>query len=235
MATTRRYKHIQHGSTDKGQQRIGGRCGNGDAGIADDRAEADAAGTNAGDDTHDACIERELQDDARSTCGSLGKGAHVCQRGAMQQDTQKKEQHDNTTQVEGASTESQMNNQIGETYQRHNPCQHLGMLHALSRCNIGFVGFDNGHVLFLQKGGVDCNHILLGVHEGVGDHDGHNNQRNDDQVVGIEDGTRDRNRAGKNPIGSLGEGFAGGGHGEGYRARQTGMPNHEATIGRSNK
>ena len=39
----------------------------------------------------------------------------------MKQHTQEKEQHDDAAQVERATTESQMDNQIGEAYQCYYP------------------------------------------------------------------------------------------------------------------
>ena len=100
MTTARRDKHIQHRSTEEGQQRIGSSIGNGDAGIAEDGAERDAAGTYASDNAHDARIEGELKDDACRALGGGGESTDIGQWGAMKQDSKKKEEHDDTAEVE---------------------------------------------------------------------------------------------------------------------------------------
>ena len=51
----------------------------------------------------------------------------------------------------------------------------------------------------------------------------------------VEDGLGYGHRTGKNPVGGLGEGFAGGGHSEGDGARKACMPHHETAVGRSDK
>ena len=107
------------------------------------------------------------------------------------------------------------------------------MLHALGGGDAGFVGPSHGHTLFFQQGRVHRHHIFLGVHEGVGDHDGHNDQSHNDQVVRLQYRLRNRHRTGEDAVGGFGEGLAGSGHGQGDRTRKTRMPHHKAAVGRS--
>ena len=51
----------------------------------------------------------------------------------------------------------------------------------------------------------------------------------------VEDGLGYRHRTGKNPVGGLGEGFAGSGHSEGDGTRKASMPHHETAVGRGDK
>ena len=51
----------------------------------------------------------------------------------------------------------------------------------------------------------------------------------------VENGLGYRHRTGKNPVGGLGKGFAGSGHGEGNGTRKTSMPHHETAVGRGDK
>lgn len=235
MAAAGRDEHIEDSSTEKSKQRIGGRCRDGDASIADDGTETDAAGADAGDDAHNASVERELENDARSARCRFAKGTDIGQGGAVEDDAQEEEKHDDGVEVERAAAQAQVNNEIGETEESDEPTEEMRTFEAVGRSGRKNGIGHSGRCVVGKEGWVDDEDITFGVHPSIDSSDGGNDGDDDGEIIGAEDGVRDRDWRRKDPIGSLSESIARGSHSKRDRAREAGMPDDEATIGRSDE
>ena len=83
-----------------------------DTGICRNCTQAQTARAYTRDDTHDTRVEGELQDDTRRPLGGYREGTHVRDGGAMQQETDKEEEHDDRPKVKHTMTHKQPDDEV---------------------------------------------------------------------------------------------------------------------------
>ena len=208
MAAARGDEHVEQRRTKECEQRVGHWRRDADAGIADNRSEADAALTDASDDAHDAGIERELQDDARRARRGLAESPYVGQWCAVEEDAEEEEYHDDGTEVEGSSPESQVEDNKREPQQRHQPGEQTAVLQPLGGRHLVLRNRRRGMRVFrlVEERGRDSDDLVTSwMHQRVDDSNGDYHQHHYANIDGMQYGLRDWERVDDGTAGGRGK------------------------------
>lgn len=234
LTATRGDEEVDDTGGQEGEHGEGHGVGNVDKEVGDDTSQTHAAGILNGHQTHDAGVERELEQDARSAAGGVADGVHILAQVAVGQDAQEQEDAVHDVQIEVEALLDEVVHNIDEAHDAHDGPQDLAVLDLLSG------GLDLVLAFFLvhQQVGINGDGVLpVGVHGVVDEGHGDQDDQAHNQVHGVENGL------GGGGVELLDHGTGGvlnhvavlAAQGQGNGAGQAGVPDHEARVGGGNE
>ena len=193
LSATRGNKDVHQPRTQETHQREGLFVGNLHTPLADGTRNGSTFGRKARHDSHNPCIKRKLQQDARTRRGSFRQRTHVLDRGLVQENAQHHEEHDDRIQIKISSLNKQGNAQIAQAQQDHQARKQATVLQTGCRGPLDFSPLQqtvrDRLCLFFQQCRIYADHFgTLRVHQSIDNNEGQSNRTRNDEVETGENG-----------------------------------------------